>query len=100
LLGREGFAKALQMKKDLRQSKKDGLESAAERSAKQKKSSPPPKKKSKEEDVCIDDIKEIEKGDENKKRFSFFKYQLPKVDFLEEEKEIEVKDQNDFLKIN
>ncbi len=55
--------------------------------------------KSKEEDVCIDDIKEIEKGDENKKRFSFFKYQLPKVDFLEEEKEIEVKDQNDFLKI-
>ena len=53
LLGREGFAKALQMKKDLKQSKKDGLESAAERSAKQKKSSPPPKKKSKQEDVAI-----------------------------------------------
>ena len=54
LLGREGFAKALQMKKDLKQSKKDGLESAADRSAKQKKAAgPPPKKKSKEEDVAI-----------------------------------------------
>jgi hypothetical protein len=54
LLGREGFAKALQMKKDLKQSKKDGLESAADRAAKQKKSSgPPPKKKSKGEDVAI-----------------------------------------------
>ena len=54
LLGREGFAKALQMKKDLKQSKKDGLESAADRAAKQKKSSgPPPKKKSKDEDVAI-----------------------------------------------
>ena len=36
LLGREGFAKAIQMKKDLKQSKKDGLESAADRSARQK----------------------------------------------------------------
>lgn len=54
LLGREGFAKALQMKKDLKQSKKEGLESAADRAAKQKKSSgPPPKKKSKDEDVAI-----------------------------------------------
>ena len=54
LLGREGFAKALQMKKDLKQSKKDGLESAADRSARQKKAAgPPPKKKSKEEDVAI-----------------------------------------------
>ena len=54
LLGREGFAKAMQMKKDLKQSKKDGLESAADRSAKQKKAAgPPPKKKSKEEDVAI-----------------------------------------------
>ena len=54
LLGREGFAKAIQMKKDLKQSKKDGLESAADRSAKQRKAAgPPPKKKSKEEDVAI-----------------------------------------------
>ena len=53
LLGREGFAKALQMKKDLKKSKKDGLESPADRAARQKKSSPPPKKKSKEEDVAI-----------------------------------------------
>ena len=54
LLGREGFAKAIQMKKDLKQSKKDGLESAADRSARQKKAAgPPPKKKSKEEDVAI-----------------------------------------------
>lgn len=49
LLGREGFAKAVQMKKDLRRSKKDGLESTAERAAKQKKTSPPPKKKKTEE---------------------------------------------------
>ncbi len=49
LLGREGFAKAVQMKKDLRRSKKDGLESTAERAAKQKKTSPPPKKKKAEE---------------------------------------------------
>ena len=53
LLGREGFAKAIQMKKDLRKSKKEGLESPADRAAKQKKSSPPPKKKSKQEDVAI-----------------------------------------------
>ena len=59
LLGREGFAKAIQMKKDLKQSKKDGLESAAERSARQKKSSPPPKKKSKEEDVAISGFSQI-----------------------------------------
>ena len=49
LLGREGFAKAVQMKKDLRRSKKDGLESATDRAAKQKKTSPPPKKKKIEE---------------------------------------------------
>ena len=49
LLGREGFAKAVQMKKDLRRSKKDGLESTTERAAKQKKMSPPPKKKKTEE---------------------------------------------------
>ena len=49
LLGREGFAKAVQMKKDLRRSKKDGLESATDRAAKQKKTSPPPKKKKTEE---------------------------------------------------
>ena len=49
LLGREGFAKAVQMKKDLRRSKKDGLESATARAAKQKKTSPPPKKKKTEE---------------------------------------------------
>ena len=49
LLGREGFAKAVQMKKDLRRSKKDGFESATDRAAKQKKTSPPPKKKKTEE---------------------------------------------------
>ena len=49
LLGREGFAKAVQMKKDLRRSKKDGLDSTAERAAKQKKTSPPPKKRKTEE---------------------------------------------------
>ena len=49
LLGREGFAKAVQMKKDLRRSKKDGLESATDRAAKQKKMSTPPKKKKTEE---------------------------------------------------
>ena len=53
LLGREGFAKALQMKKDLKKSKKEGLESPASRASQQKKSSPPPKKKSKGEDVAI-----------------------------------------------
>ena len=53
LLGREGFAKAVQMKKDLRKSKKDGLESPADRAAKQRKSTPPPKKKSKQEDVAV-----------------------------------------------
>lgn len=52
LLGREGFAKAVQMKKDLRRSKKDGLESATDRAAKQIKTSPPPKKK-KTEEVAI-----------------------------------------------
>ena len=51
-----------------------------------------------EEDVRIDEVKDIEKGDKEKKNFSFFKYQLPKINFLDEEKEIEVKDQNDFLK--
>tara|TARA_Y100000741_G_C17829164_1_gene385673 strand:- start:3 stop:527 length:525 start_codon:yes stop_codon:yes gene_type:complete len=37
------------MKKDLRRSKKDGLESVTDRAAKQKKMSPPPKKKKTEE---------------------------------------------------
>ena len=49
LLGREGFAKAVQMKKDLRSSKKDGILSADERASQVKKSNPPPMKKSKEE---------------------------------------------------
>ncbi len=53
LLGREGFAKALQMKRDLKQSKKDGLESAADRTAKQRKSAPAPKQKTKKEDDAI-----------------------------------------------
>ena len=52
LLGREGFAKALQMKKDLKKSKKEGLESRlAEHHNKEILSSS--KKKSKEEDVAI-----------------------------------------------
>ena len=41
------------MKKDLKKSKKEGLESPASRASQQTKSSPPPKKKSKEEDVAI-----------------------------------------------
>ena len=49
LLGREGFAKAIQMKKDLRKSKKEGLESASERTEKARKQSPPQKKPKKEE---------------------------------------------------
>ena len=52
LLGQEGFAKAVQMKADLKSSKKDRLESAEERAAKVKKDNPPPKKSS-EEDVAI-----------------------------------------------
>ncbi len=52
LLGREGFAKSIQMKKDIKQSKKDGLKSPAERTDSKKKSSPPPKAK-KEKDVAI-----------------------------------------------
>ena len=51
LLGREGFAKAVQMKKDLKSSKKDGIVSAEERASQMKKSNPPPMKKSKEEGV-------------------------------------------------
>ena len=39
------------MKKDLRRSKKDGLESSADRAAKQKKKSPPPKKKVEESSI-------------------------------------------------
>ena len=53
LLGREGFAKAVQMKKDLRKSKKEGLESPAERVKRTQKSSPPQRKKKKENDVAI-----------------------------------------------
>ena len=49
LLGREGLAKAVQMKRDLRASKKSGLESSAERAVKEKKRNPPPEKKSNDE---------------------------------------------------
>ena len=52
LMGREGFAKSVQMKKDLKRSKKEGLESATDRAKKAAKSSPPPKKQ-KEKDVAI-----------------------------------------------
>ena len=52
LLGREGFAKAIQMKKDIKSSRKAGIESIEDRAARQRKSSPPPKK-SKEKDVAI-----------------------------------------------
>ena len=52
LLGREGFAKSVQMKKDIKQSKKDGLLPPEQKTSPRKKSSPPPKKK-KEEDVAI-----------------------------------------------
>ena len=52
LLGREGFAKSIQMKKDIKQSKKDGLQTPAERSAPKKKAAPPQKKR-KEQDVAI-----------------------------------------------
>ena len=52
LLGREGFAKAVQMKVDLRSSKKDGLDSVEERAAKVKSDNPPPKKSS-TDDVAI-----------------------------------------------
>ena len=52
LLGREGFAKSIQMKKDIKQSKKDGLQTPAERSAPKKKTAPPQKKR-KEQDVAI-----------------------------------------------
>ena len=73
LLGREGFAKSVQMKKDLKQSKKDGLQSPVERSPKSKKSSPPPKKK-KEEDVTIpgfslDSVLQSESSDDGPKTF-------------------------------
>ena len=53
LLGREGFAKAVQMKKDLKSSKKAGLESAADRAKKDQKSNSPPKKASRQEEVPI-----------------------------------------------
>jgi hypothetical protein len=52
LLGREGFAKAVQMRVDLRSSKKDGLDSVDERAAKVKSNNPPPKKSS-ADDVAI-----------------------------------------------
>lgn len=73
LLGREGFAKSIQMKKDLKQSKKDGLQSPVERSSKSKKSSPPPKKK-KEEDVTIpgfslDSVLQSDSSDDGPKTF-------------------------------
>ena len=74
LLGREGFAKAVQMKKDLRKSKKDGLESVADRSARENKPSPPPKKKSKPEKAAvssfnIDSVLQAGSGDEAPKTF-------------------------------
>jgi hypothetical protein len=53
LLGREGFAKAVQMKKDLKTSKRAGLESASDRAKKERKSNPPPKKSSNQEETQI-----------------------------------------------
>ena len=53
LLGREGFAKAVQMKKDLKSSKKAGLESAEDRAKKEKKANPPPKKSSRQEEAPL-----------------------------------------------
>ena len=73
LLGREGFAKAIQMKRDLKQSKKDGLESAAERASKQRKSSPPPKKKSQGEPAIagfsLDSVLSSDDNDEGPQAF-------------------------------
>ena len=73
LLGREGFAKAIQMKRDLKQSKKDGLESAAERASKQRKSSPPPKKNSQEEPAIagfsLDSVLSSDDNDEGPQAF-------------------------------
>ena len=71
LLGREGFAKAMQMKKDLRKSKKDGLESPADRAPPKQKS--PPKRK-KEESVAIpgfslDSVLQSENDDDGPKTF-------------------------------
>ena len=73
LLGREGFAKSIQMKKDIKQSKKDGLQSPAERAPPKKKSSPPPKRK-KQEDVAIpgfslDSVLQSDSGDDGPKTF-------------------------------
>lgn len=53
LLGREGFAKAVQMKKDLKSSKKAGLESAEDRAKKERKANPPPKKSSQKEEAPL-----------------------------------------------
>ena len=53
LLGREGFAKAVQMKKDLKSSKKAGLESAQDRAKKERKANPPPKKSSQKEEAPL-----------------------------------------------
>lgn len=52
LLGREGLAKVVQLKRDLKSSKKEGLESSVDRTTRERKNNPPPKKKS-EEDVAI-----------------------------------------------
>ena len=73
LLGREGFAKSVQMKKDIKQSKKDGLVSPSQRASPKKKSSPPPKKK-KEEDVAIpgfslDSVLQSDSSDSGQKTF-------------------------------
>ena len=73
LLGREGFAKSVQMKKDIKQSKKDGLHSPTQKEAPKKKSSPPPKKK-KEDDVAIpgfslDSVLQSDSGDSGPKTF-------------------------------
>ena len=52
LLGREGFAKAVQMKMDLKSSKKEGFERSEDRAAKAREHNPPPKKDS-SDDVAI-----------------------------------------------
>ena len=73
LLGREGFAKSIQMKKDIKQSKKDGLQAPAERSAPKKKTAPPQKKR-KEQDVAIpgfslDSVLQADNDDSGPKTF-------------------------------
>ena len=54
LLGREGFARAIQMKKDLKRSKKEGLESPSDRAAKMERSAPktPKRREEKTEELA------------------------------------------------